>query len=242
MHIEIGNESSSIICIGIFFLVFMVALIFILISAHKRKQALLGILDDVGFVIQPEAAPKLLEKLQPLYGPTRVEKVGMVAVKLIGDEMFYLYDCTTGNSQKSYSRTRNSSSTEYSNLAVISPHFKLPSFILINRTSAPGNIGSMIDDLLIMQARSIGYAEWQYCSPAFNIKFILLSKSEERMLETFTTEVQERIIEMGDVLARGEDDTLVFNRNEIRRGVKLDAAQLADYIQDAREFCGLMAS
>ncbi|MCX5657399.1 MAG: hypothetical protein NTZ48_04140, partial [Candidatus Omnitrophica bacterium] len=151
------------------------------------------------------------------------------------------FDCTTSN-QSNSSGSTSSADSEYHNVAILSPHLDLPSFLLITRISAPGPFGGMLDSLIASGATRAGFIEWQSVPPDFDLKYMLYIKENPRVEKVFTEQVLSSIAKTEHVVARGNGRLLVFNHFDSRRGGKVEANVLADLIQQARQFCDWLAS
>lgn len=241
MNISFGNGDGSfgLICFGSIVLVVAVFLVVSAISAKNRKKKMLGMIGQLGFTSQPQPDADFTAALAALYAPSRVQKVSNLARKLFGDENYYLFDVTTLTPQTS-SESAGSSSTEYSNVGILSPHLNLPPFLLMQRMSAPGKLGGMIDNLLVFGAMNAGFHELKQVTTAFQLNYMLFIKDDARAAEVFTDQVLDRIAMLDHVIARGEGRLLVFNRFEVRNNGKLDENGLAQQVQLARQLCDML--
>lgn len=237
MSLVSGNNLFSILCVGLFLLVFVVLIVITLVQSGKRKKALLENAHQLGFTPQSKPDPELLTRLNKLYFPAKVEKLSNLARKIFGDETYYLFDCQTSNSNQT-SDTNGNSSLEYANFAILSPHLDLPPFMLITRLpSMPGALEGMLENLIVMAAARAGLQEYQAVSPEFSLKYMLFTRDDPRCEKVFTNEVLAWIAHQEQLVVRGEDDLLIYNRYEFRRIGNVAANKLADLVQEARQLC-----
>lgn len=238
---NIGNDNGliALICVGFFAIVVVVLLVLSGISTKKRRQALAGVISQTGFTPQAQPDADFMAALAALYAPSKIAKVSNLARKLFGDENYYLFDVTSITPSYS-SNSTSSSNVEYSNVGILSPHLDLPPFMLMMRVAAPGRLGGMLDNLLVMGAANNGFHELTGVTTAFQINYMLFVKDDVSAREVFTDPVLDRIALLDRVVARGEGRLLIFNRFEVRTSGKLDANGMAQQVTTARQLCDLL--
>ncbi len=232
---ENNNGSIALICFGILLLVMVIFIVIASISARKRKHALLGMVGKFGFQAQSQPDTDFLDQFRIVYAPAKVLRVSNLSKKAVGDEAYYLFDCTTNNNQSSPDST--SINSEYSNIAVLSPHLDLPPFLLINHITMPGGFGNMLDSVIVSGAMAAGFHEMQEVTTAFKLGYMLFVQDDARARSIFTDSVLNDIAMLDGVVARGQGQMFVFNSFKIRSSGKLDEAGLGEHIRLARQMC-----
>ncbi len=230
MPINDGNALIALICVGGFFLVFLILMLLSVIQKRKRKTALGTIVTQLGFQVQPRADAEFLRHLQKLYEPSQVKKVSNVAVKLVGDEWYFLFDITYTSPRMSSSDSYPSISTENNNVAVLSPHLDLPPFILMNRIMAPDVLGGIPDRVLSYTATAAGFREYKEVPAVFEMNYKLFIKDDPRLATAFPDQLLNQLGLLDNVVGRGLDKLLVLNRYDLRGSDKLDAVKMAEQV------------
>lgn len=93
MSLGSGNNLFSILCVGLFLLVFAVLIVISIVYSRKRKKAYLESARQLGFTPQNKPDQELLTRLNNLYAPAKVERLKNLSRKEFGDETYYLFDC-----------------------------------------------------------------------------------------------------------------------------------------------------
>jgi hypothetical protein len=230
-----GNDNGMIalICVGGFMLVICLILLLSAFQARKRRQGFAEAASRLGFLAQPKADVELLAKLQSVYIKTKVNKVSNVASKLIGDERYYIFDVSYTSTAYS-SNQSSSSTTEYNNVGVLSPHLDLPPFIILSRMKAPGALAGIANSMLTMGAASAGFTEFTEVPTVFQMNYMLFGSDPVRLRETFTDTLLNKIGMLDNVIARGGGEVLIINRFDLRGQSKLDEGKLLQQVNLAR--------
>jgi len=229
------NGLITLICVGGFFLVILILLLLAMIQGRKRKTAFGATMTQLGFQAQPQADAEFLGHLQRLFAPSQVKKVSNLAVKLVGDERYFLFDITYTSPRMSYDDSGSSINTEYNNVAVLSPHLDLPPFILMNRIKAPGALAGMADGVLSYAATAAGFTEFKEVPTVFQMNYMLFVKEDPRLATAFTDQLLGQLGLLDGVVARGLNQLLVLNRFDLRGSSKLDSVKLADQVTLLRQ-------
>ncbi len=237
-----SNAFISILCIGLFMLVFIVLLVVALVSSSKRKKQLGDAVAQLGFTSMAEPDADLLARLTTLYAPYPVRKVSNAYRKPFGSETYYIFDCQTDN-PSSNTDGETSSSNEFGNIGIISSYLNLPSFMLIPRFPAmPMGLGGMLENLLTMAAANAGLTEYSLVTPDFSSKYMLFVKEDERVEKVFSPEVQDWIARQEQLVARGENDFLLYNRYNLRMKNNKEVRQFSDLMDGARQLCDFLVT
>lgn len=232
----------SILCIGLFMLVFIILLVVVLVSASKRKKQVGDAAAQMGFSPLPEADADLLAHLTALYAPYPVRAVRNVYRKPFGSETYYIFDCQTDN-PSSNTEGETSNNNEFGNIGILSPYLDLPSFMLMPRFPAmPMGLSGMLENLLSMAAMNAGLSEYTLVTPDFSSKYMLFVKEEERVEKVFTPEVQDWIARQEQLVARGENDFLLYNRYNLRMKNNKEIRQFSDLMEGARQLCDFLVT
>jgi hypothetical protein len=236
-----GNDNGMIalICVGGFMLVICLILLLSAFQAGKRRKGFAEAASRLGFTAQPKADVELLAKLQSVYIKAKVNKVTNVASKLVGDERYYIFDVSY-TSMAFSSNQSSSSTTEYNNVGVISPHLDLPPFILLNRMKAPGALAGIADSMLTMGAASAGFTEFTEVPTVFQMNYMLFGSDNALLRDTFTDTLLNKIGMMDNVIARGGGQVLIINRFDLRSLSKLDEGKLSEQVNLARQMTDLL--
>lgn len=230
-----GNGLIALICVGGFFLVFLIILVLSVIQKQKRKAAFGIVVTQLGFRAQPQADAEFLSHLQKLYEPAQVKKVSNVAVKLVGDERYFLFDITYTSTRMSSNDSEPSINTENNNVAVLSPYLDLPPFILMNRIKAPGALAGMADGVLSYAASAAGFREYKEVPTVFEMNYMLFIKDDPRLETAFSDQLLNQLGLLDGVVGRGLDKLLVLNRFDLRGSNKLDAVKMAEQVTLLRQ-------
>lgn len=225
-----GNGLVTLICVGGFFLVIFVIILLAVIQGRKRKGAFGATAAQLGFQAQSQADSEFLARLQMLYDPAQVKKVSNLAVKLVGDERYFLFDITYLSPRMSYDNSGSSITTEYNNAAILSPHLDLPPFILMNRIKAPGALAGMADGVLSYAASAAGFREYKEVPTVFEMNYMLFIKDDPRVATAFSDQLLNQLGLLDGVVGRGEGQLLVLNRYDLRGSNKLDAVKMAEQV------------
>lgn len=237
-----SNVFVSILCIGLFMLVFIVLLIVALVSASKRKKEVGDAAAQMGFTALTNPDPELMARLTTLYQPYPVRKVSNAYRKPFGSETYYIFDCQTDN-PSSNTEGETSNNNEFGNVGILSPYLNLPSFMLIPRFPAmPMGLSGMLENLLSMAAINAGLSEYTVVTPDFSSKYMLFVREDERVEKVFTPEVQDWIARQEQLVARGENDFLLFNRYNLRMKNNKEVRQLSDLMEGARQLCDFLVT
>jgi hypothetical protein len=200
-------------------LVFIVLLVVALVSSSKRKKQLGDAAVQLGFTAMAEPDADLLARLTTLYAPYPVRKVSNAYRKPFA------------------------SSNEFGNIGIISSYLNLPSFMLIPRFPAmPMGLGGMLENLLTMAAANAGLTEYSLVTPDFSSKYMLFVKEEERVEQVFTPEAQDWIARQEQLVARGENDFLLYNRYNLRMKNNKEVRQFSDLMDGARQLCDYLVT
>jgi hypothetical protein len=236
-----GNDNGMIalICVGGFVFAICVILLLSAIQTGKRRKGFAAAMSSLGFVPQQKADIELLAKLQAVYAPARVAKVSNLATRLVGDEHYYLFDCSY-ITPSTYSNQPASSATEYNNVAVLSPHLDLPPFILLCRMKAPGALAGLADRVLTMGAASAGFKEYLEVPTVFQMNYMLFVNDDPRVKEAFTDTLLNKIGLMDSVVGRGAGQLLIVNRFNLRASSKLDEGKLSEQVNLARQMTDML--
>ncbi|HWQ45847.1 MAG TPA: hypothetical protein VN376_03210 [Longilinea sp.] len=226
------SNSLSPVCIVIFILVIVVAFIAAMIYSKKRGKSAASAAQQVGFVNESKPDIALMERLEEIFQPSKVNRVEYLGKRVEGDELIYIFDIMT-SSPRYYQRQRSSGNSEYRTVAVISPHLNLPPFLLVGRVNAPAFVGNAINDMMDMGASMAGYTEVENIPPAFSLNYSLYVKEDVRNNAVFTDTVLTQIAQVPLMVARGMGDTLVFNTMDARRGIVMDANAIAAHVTKA---------
>jgi hypothetical protein len=230
-----GNGMITLICVGGFIVVVCFFLLLSAFQARKRKNGFTAAIGQLGFAAQTQPDPELAAGLQRLFEPAKVNSLKNVAVKLMGDENYYLFDITYTSPQYS-NHSSSSVNTEFNNVAILSPHLDLPPFILLNRMKIPGALAGLADSVLIYGAASAGFSEYKQVPPVFQMNYMLFVKDDPRVATAFTDELLNRIGLLDNIVGRGEDRLLMLNRFDFRASSKLDVNKLSDQVNLLRQF------
>lgn len=232
----------SVLCIGLFLLVFVVLIVVAIVSASKRKQQVSDAASHLGFSPLAEADPELLSRLTALYRPYPVRKVSNAFRKPFGNETYYIFDCQTDN-PSSNTDVETTSSNEFGNIGILSPYLDLPAFMLMPRFPAmPMGLSGMLENLLSLAALNAGLNEYTLVTPAFSGKYMLFVKEDARVEKVFTNEVQDWIARQEQLVARGENDFLLYNRYNLRLKNNKEVRQLSDLMDGARQLCDFLVT
>jgi len=240
-----GNDNGMIalICVGGFMLVICLILLLSAFQTRKRRKGFAEAAARLGFAAQAKADVELLGKVQEVFQRSRVTKVSNVAAKLVGDEHYYLFDVSyTSPSFSSSPSTSHSSSstTEYNNVGVLSPHLDLPPFALLSRTKAPGALAGIADNFFAMAAASAGLKEYREVPTVFQMNYMLFVNDDPRVKDAFTDTLLTQIGMMEGVLARGSGQLLVVNNSNLRTTGKLDEGKLLEQVNLARQLTDML--
>jgi len=232
-----SNGIFSFVCIGLFVLVFAVLLLITIVQTQKRKKGLLESTRVLGFVSQAKPDPELLAGLNKIYAPAHVEKLLSLSCKDFGSETYYLFDIQTSKLDQN-AESSSEGSTEYANIAVLSPHLDLPPFIMMARiTAMPGMLAGMVENLIRSAVARAGLEEYQNVTPEFNLKYMLFTKNDARNEIVFSEAMLTWVAQQEQIVARGEGDLFIYNRFDLQHGQKTDASKLNESFKGARAFC-----
>ncbi len=235
MVISSNNGMIALICVGGFVLVICVILLLSVLQSGKRRKGFASAVAGLGFVPQQKADVELLAQLQAVYAPAKVNKVTNIATRLVGDEHYYIFDCTYITPSTYSNQSSSSSATEFNNLAVLSPHLDLPPFILLCRMKAPGALAGLADRVLTMGAASAGFKEYLEVPTVFQMNYMLFVNDDPRVKDAFTDTLLTQIGMMDSVVGRGAGQLLIVNRFNLRASSKLDPAQLSEQVTLAKQ-------
>jgi hypothetical protein len=217
--------------------------VILLLSAFqsgKRKKGFAAAVAGLGFVPQQKADVELLAQLQAIYAPAKVNKVTNIATRLVGDEHYYIFDCTYITPSTYSNQSSSSSATEFNNLAVLSPHLDLPPFVILSRTKAPGALAGIADNFFAMAAASAGLKEYREVPTIFQMNYMLFVNDDPRVKDAFTDTLLTQIGMMDGVIARGSGQCLVVNRFNLRMVGKWDSGKLSEQVSLARQMTDLL--
>lgn len=229
-----------ILCVGLFAVVFAVILVVALTSAAKRKKEIGDAAAQLGFTPLAEADGELVARLTKLYAPYAVHKVSNLYSKPFGSETYYLLDCQTENPTRN-SEGETSANSEFANVGVLSPALDLPPFMLMPRLpSMPAGLSGVLENLISLAASSAGLHEYDLVTPEFNSKYQLFVKEDARNEKVFSQPTLDWIARQEQIVARGVDDFLLFNRYNLRMKIKKEAGQLNGLAEGARQLCDFL--
>ncbi len=232
----------SMLCIGFFVLVFVVLMVVSIVSARKRKQQVSAAATHLGFSPLAEADPELLSRLSSLYRPYPLRKVSNVFRKPFGNETYYIFDCQTDNPSRN-TDVETTSSNEFGNVGIVSPALDLPAFMLMPRFPAmPMGLSGMLENLLSLAAINAGLSEYTLVTPAFSARYMLFVKEDARVEKVFTNEVQDWIARQEQLVARGENDFLLYNRYNLRLKNNKEVRQFSELVDGARQLCDFLVT
>ncbi len=228
------TSGLSAICIVIFILVIVVAFIAAIVYSKKRGKGASTAAEQAGFTNLSKPDDALLERLKTIFQPSTVNKVEYLGKRVQGDELVYIFDIMTISPRYSQ-RQHNSGNSEYRTIAVISPHLNLPPFILVGKMNAPAFVGNAFDALMDMGASMAGYTEVENIPPDFSLNYSLYVKEDVRNNSVFSDTALSQIAQVPLMVARGMDDTLVFNTFDARRGIVMDTNAISAHVAKAMQ-------
>lgn len=228
------TSGMSSVCVIIFILVIVVAFIAAFVYSKKRGKGASSAAEQAGFTNLSIPEEALMERLSVIFQPSTVNKVEYIGKRQTGDEQVYIFDIMTISPRYSQ-RQHNSGNSEYRTVAVISPQLNLPPFILVGKMNAPAFVSSVMDDLIDMGASMSGYTEVENVPPDFSLKYSLYVKEDVRNNAVFSDTVLSQIAQVPSMIARGMDDTLVFNTFDARRGIVMDSNAIAAHVAKAMQ-------
>jgi len=228
-----GVESTNYGLIGafIFIFAFVVLFAYALIYSNQRRKRLLRFASQMGFTVIKKDE-QLLRQLQPLYFPSRLLRISNLAKKKFQDGQIYLFDALSSDAGKS-NHGEETHSSEFGNIAILSPRLNLPSFFLLAHIPGPGALMTLVENWMAETVERAGFSEVDTIPPDFSLQYRLFAKEDLRCEEVFSEKTLSAIARTGQIIARGSGNALVFNRLPISRGEKLDMNGLADHIQQA---------
>jgi hypothetical protein len=224
----------SSVCIVIFILVLVVAFIAAIVYSKKRGKGASSAAEQAGFTSLSKPDDALMERLRVIFQPSTVNKVEYLGKRVQGDELVYIFDIMTISPRYSQ-RQHNSGNSEYRTIAVISPHLNLPPFILVGKMNAPAFVGNAFDALMDMGASMAGYSEVENIPPDFSLTYSLYVKDDVRNNTVFSDTILSQIAQVPLMVARGMDDTLIFNTFDARRGIVMDSNAISAHVAKAMQ-------
>lgn len=236
------NATIPLFCIGSFLLVFLALLVFALVTARQRKQEVADAAAQLGFTPLTDGGAELLDRLAKLHRPQSVRKVYNVYSKPFGSETYYIFDSQVDTPHQN-SDSETGTNSEYGNIGVLSPYLDLPSFMLIPRfPGMPGGLGGIMDGFMMMAATRAGLTEFTLVTPEFSSKYQLFVKVDARNEQVFSETVLDWIARQDQIVARGEDDFLLYNRYNLRMRNKKETRQISELVEGARQLCDFLVT
>jgi hypothetical protein len=223
----------SIICIAAFIGLMLVALVFALVASRRQGKETQRLARQLGFMPPVGPDETFMQRVRELYRPTSVRRVSNLMKKVEGIGSLYIFDVMTSETARPYN-SENSGTSETRNIAILSPYLDLPPFLLMQRMAAPGALGQALDNLIATGASWAGFSEYDLVPPDFNLRYALYVREDPRVERVFTSEALSALAQREHLVARGENDLLVVNNYDVRRGTNLDEQSFAAHVEEAK--------
>jgi hypothetical protein len=207
-----------------FFILFLVAMVGggIYLSVHQTRQRRQTILDR-GLVAQKVPDLALVQAMQRLKPDTRLERVYK---QDRGAYQLYLFELWSLN------RASDDSPRSYNTMALISPDFHLPRFMLAPQIQSR-LLNKVLSWGLMKLMQSSGLKPITFTdNPLFDREFMLMGQDEPAIRQFFDLERINRLSTAAkNFMVEGQDDLLTFMLGDLQKNPQSNYAQLDSLIE-----------
>jgi hypothetical protein len=232
MHFSFDSGSFAILCFGGFILVFFALVIAAISSAAKQKKAIQGMAQKNGFSPVKTLGEQYLNRLKAAYAPENLRQVKPLWQKTFPEGTIVIFDANT----RQPGDDENSSAAQRGNLVLFSSLIDLPTFFIVPRVQAPLQLGTALDQMMVLGANRLGMSINQNIPPEFDRAYLLYCSPESANSTLLPEMALLYIAEHQGLFLRASADTLVLTAPYARQQQSL-ATPLAENIETLRELC-----
>jgi cbb3-type cytochrome oxidase subunit 3 len=240
MSFNFDSNNFGVVCFGVVLLLFIVLLVIALVYSSKRKHQIKQSANQMGFVPENNPGQEFLEGLKAAYAPAQLVRITNVSKRVYGDELVYLFDCSTREINLS-THSGPEIVTTTGNFGIQSPHLNLPHFVLMARVQIPQILEGKMESVIEEGIARMGMSPWQIVPPEFDAKYQLFIEEDPRVQTVFTASVLTKIAGFSPFNARGKGRVIIFNPRGMNQGSQMDDETLLQYVQAGQQLCELLA-